>query len=65
MRITATVALALLFNGAAITEDKIADSTRPISRAGTILAVYTQDHGLDSSGTPRLILGVWGDGHLV
>lgn len=38
---------------------------KPITNAQTVFAVYTEDWGLASSGTPNLILAVWDDGQLV
>ena len=42
-----------------------ATQVRPISEAPELLAVYTEDWGLDSAGQPGLIAAVWADGHAV
>ncbi len=42
-----------------------ADDIRPITEADTVLAVYVEDWGLASSGAPKLIMAIWGDGHAV
>ena len=41
------------------------DTVRPISQSDAVIAVYTEDHGLDSDGDRRLILAAWADGHVV
>ncbi len=41
------------------------DSTRPITDADAVVAIYVEDWRLASLGTPKLILVVWGDGHVV
>src|SRR5437764_3969488 len=38
---------------------------RPITEADSVLAVYHQDWGLFSRGTPAIILAIWPDGHAV
>ena len=38
---------------------------RPITDAETLLAVYTRDDGLGSSGKPKLIVAAWNDGYIV
>jgi hypothetical protein len=37
-------------------------AAQPITGADTVLAVYTEDWRLGSSGGPRLVLALWGDG---
>lgn len=41
------------------------ERTRPITEAESVLAVYSEDCGLASSGTPAIILVAWPDGHVV
>jgi hypothetical protein len=38
---------------------------RPITQAATVLAIYREDWGLSSHGTPGIILVAWADGHVV
>src|SRR5262249_39408274 len=38
---------------------------KPITNADTVIAVYTADWGLASSGEPKLVLAIWPDGHTV
>jgi len=38
---------------------------RPIKTAESILAIYTEDWGLFSSGGAKLVVGIWSDGHAV
>lgn len=39
--------------------------SRPITKANTILAIYTEDWGLFSGGSPKLIVAVWEDGRVI
>ena len=43
----------------------VAQETKSISRAESVLAIYASDWGLASSGRPKLITSVWGDGSIV
>jgi hypothetical protein len=38
---------------------------RPITAANHIVAAYEEDWGLKAAGAPKLIVGVWADGHVV
>ena len=37
----------------------------PISNAEAVIAVSSEDHGLRSDGTPKLIVAIWADGRVV
>lgn len=52
-------ALLLCFQAAGLSQ------VRPITKADTVLAVYTDDWGLHSSGEIKLLVGIWSDGHAV
>lgn len=43
----------------------LSDDPRPITSAGRVFAIYTEDWGLGSAGKPKLIFAAWGDGHVV
>ena len=45
--------------------DDVPPTVRPISEADAVVAMYTQDWRLLSSGRCELILAIWGDGHVV
>src|SRR6266446_2223171 len=45
--------------------DDVKPAIKPVTNADTIIAVYTEDWGLASSGEPKLVLAIWADGHTV
>lgn len=65
MRIAPALVLVLALNPSAVSPKLAPDSPRPITEANTILSIYAEDWGRASSGTPKLILVVWDDGHVV
>src|SRR5262245_57227957 len=49
----------------AVAADDVKTTTRPITEADSVLAVYREDWGLSSSGDPAIIFAAWIDGHVV
>jgi hypothetical protein len=43
----------------------IAQDTKPITDAESVIAIYTNDSGLDASQGPQLLVGIWGDGTVI
>jgi hypothetical protein len=59
--IAAWIVLAMLVGASA----GAAAERRPITAANRIVAAYEEDWGLKAAGAPKLIVGVWADGHVV
>lgn len=64
MRLTSFCFILGLFNSTSSAE-VTKETTRPISEADSVIAVYREDWGLVSNGEPTIILTAWPDGHII
>ncbi len=55
----------LILLGTTSSADPPERGLRPISDADAVVAMYYQDWGLSSSGSPRIILAAWPDGSII
>jgi hypothetical protein len=54
-----------ILSPSALAFDEPKETTRPITDADSVVAIYREDWGLLSSGSPAIILAAWPDGHII
>lgn len=63
--VLAAVLVAVFFGFAIRVRACRPETSRRLTEAESVLAIYAEDWGLASDGTPKLILALWPDGRLV
>src|SRR5207302_434840 len=65
MRCSACVCLLICLSSVFALAAQERPRPRPIEKADTVIAIYSQDWGLASAGNPTIILAIWPDGRVV